>query len=737
MSTDPGTRDDEHLLEAFARRRDREALDALFRRHVDAAFRLAKRVTGNAADAEDAVQAAFVQVMRRSGTFRGRSSARAWLLAIVVNESRQRARSEDRRRAHEDAASAAFVEPSREEVASEEVRALVRDAVDALPEHERLAVSLRYIEDLPFKEVAAVLSVPLGTVHAQVHRGLERLRQTLARGGCALGLGAVIGCLHQAPLEGAPAGLATAVSGTAATAAVGVGIGAGAIAGAAVAALAVVALVAVALREPAPAAAVAAPSGRSWHVAIDGRGDGDGSAARPLDLATAVSASSPARPGDTVWLAAGDYRGPFIAELRGEPDRPITVRARPGERVVLDGAGGSRGYVLTIRGAWTWWQGFEVTDSDRSSGRVSASEGAGAEDVRRASGVALGNDPGEGVGSRVIGLVVHDVLTGIAAWRHALGCELSGNLVFNCGWRTPGGGHGPAITIQNGEGVKRIVGNTWFGGYGAGLLAYGERAPVEGLVIEDNVGWSCPQTPALIGGMLPSRRIVVRRNLFLEPFGAWNPLRLGFAQGAPGEDAVVEDNVLVGGVEVLPSWRSLVFTGNTLMAVDHAWARLGRPPADGWTWDRNVYLGADDPGRFAVEGEAQDLGAWRGRTGFDAASTVADRPGAPLRVVVTPDPYERGRARIVVLAWDRRASVAVDLAAVLTPGARFAIRHVEDWFGTPVVAGRFDGRPVELTLAPRAAAMPLGEDAGTAPRITDPRFHVFIVHATDPPGDPP
>ena len=81
------------------------------------------------------------------------------------------------------------------------------------------------------------------------------------------------------------------------------------------------------------------------HVTPDGKPDGDGTEAKPLDLATALRATDRVKPGDTVWLHAGTYRhakregdgASYDVTLRGSAEQPVVVRARPGERVTIDG----------------------------------------------------------------------------------------------------------------------------------------------------------------------------------------------------------------------------------------------------------------------------------------------------------------------------------------------------------------------------------------------------------------
>ena len=85
----------------------------------------------------------------------------------------------------------------------------------------------------------------------------------------------------------------------------------------------------------------------------------DGSVSSPLDLATALSASSPARPGDTIWLRDGAYVGNFVSDLVGSSSAPIIVRQYPGERAIIDANTSARTTsALTVRGSDTWLLGI-------------------------------------------------------------------------------------------------------------------------------------------------------------------------------------------------------------------------------------------------------------------------------------------------------------------------------------------------------------------------------------------
>jgi RNA polymerase sigma factor (sigma-70 family) len=203
--------DDAALLRAYSEHGDRQAMNVLFARHADAAYRVALRCCRNAADAEDAVQTAFIEVLRHSAKYRGESAVRAWIFGFVVNATRHKAREEGRRAAREERASVSG------EVAPDD-RALqqaVRSAVQELPEHYRLPVWLHYCEGLSSPEVADALSLSENTVRSQLSRGVEELRGALATSGLAISAVSIVGTLATAATESAPATLTASLQGLA------------------------------------------------------------------------------------------------------------------------------------------------------------------------------------------------------------------------------------------------------------------------------------------------------------------------------------------------------------------------------------------------------------------------------------------------------------------------------------------------------------------------------------------
>ena len=177
---------DDELLER-ARRGDAPAYGELVRRHQQVAFRAAYAICGDAAEAEDAAQEAFVKAHGALPRFRAGAPWRPWLLRIVANEARNRRRSAGRR--EHLAVQVAYLGGA-EHGGGPEAAALRADdrarlvaALGRLDAPFRDVVLLRHVLDLSEAECAAVLDCRPGTVKSRLARGLARLREDLAAQG--------------------------------------------------------------------------------------------------------------------------------------------------------------------------------------------------------------------------------------------------------------------------------------------------------------------------------------------------------------------------------------------------------------------------------------------------------------------------------------------------------------------------------------------------------------------------
>jgi RNA polymerase sigma-70 factor (ECF subfamily) len=152
--------------------------------HDEAAYNLARWLTGNDHDARDVVQEAYLRAYQFFSGFRG-GDGRAWLLAIVRNTCYtwlERNRGREGAVSFDEEAHGAVTPPDGPEASAlrqEDVGSL-RRALDELPPEFREAIVLRELEGLSYKEIAAVVGVPLGTVMSRLARARERLHQRLA-----------------------------------------------------------------------------------------------------------------------------------------------------------------------------------------------------------------------------------------------------------------------------------------------------------------------------------------------------------------------------------------------------------------------------------------------------------------------------------------------------------------------------------------------------------------------------
>ncbi|MFP5071526.1 RNA polymerase sigma factor [Pseudonocardia nantongensis] len=171
---------DEPTLVARAQDGDVRAFEELARRHQEALFRVAVRVLGQRADAEDALQEALIDAWRRIGTFRGDSAFSTWMYRIVTHRCTALLRR--RRRTvplpEDDAPGAELLagagSPERAAEMDAELRALSR-AVAGLPDDQRTCWVLRELEGLGYAEIAQITRASETAVRGRIHRARTSL----------------------------------------------------------------------------------------------------------------------------------------------------------------------------------------------------------------------------------------------------------------------------------------------------------------------------------------------------------------------------------------------------------------------------------------------------------------------------------------------------------------------------------------------------------------------------------
>ncbi len=167
------------------------AFRELVENHKRALFNLAYDLLGNAADAEDISQEAFIKVYRSIGDFRGEAQLGSWMYRIVVNLCLNRRRKkalsamELRESFEEDEQHPAT--PASDYAADPEktteaaiMRQHLRRALGGLSPQQKTIFVLRHDEDLPLAEISQMLKISEGTVKSQLFRGLRKLQEALA-----------------------------------------------------------------------------------------------------------------------------------------------------------------------------------------------------------------------------------------------------------------------------------------------------------------------------------------------------------------------------------------------------------------------------------------------------------------------------------------------------------------------------------------------------------------------------
>ena len=168
------------------------AFGALIRRYEKEIYNFLARFTGDATLAEDLFQETFLQLHLSAATFDQSKRLKPWLFTIAANKARDAMRSrsrrmtapldatvagtQDERTTYGDLMPADIPAPS-ESLMNLEDRQAVESIVSQMPEHLRTVLVLSYFSDMPYKEIADVLNVPLGTVKSRLHAAIAQFAE--------------------------------------------------------------------------------------------------------------------------------------------------------------------------------------------------------------------------------------------------------------------------------------------------------------------------------------------------------------------------------------------------------------------------------------------------------------------------------------------------------------------------------------------------------------------------------
>jgi len=159
---------------------DVQMFELIMRRHNERIYRTVRAILRDEAEAEDAMQAAYLHAYQHLRDFEGRASFATWLTRIAIHEALGRRRRGLRVAPDEQEPDLPAPARSPEEGAADvETRELLARAIDALPKHFRVVFVLRQVQELSIEETAECLGIPAATVKTRLHRARALLRRTL------------------------------------------------------------------------------------------------------------------------------------------------------------------------------------------------------------------------------------------------------------------------------------------------------------------------------------------------------------------------------------------------------------------------------------------------------------------------------------------------------------------------------------------------------------------------------
>lgn len=203
--------DDWELLQEYAKHRSEAAFTELVQRHLNWVYSAALRQVGDPHLAEDVTQAVFVLLARKAGSLRRGTILPGWLFRTTRFVAARAVRTERRRKAREQAASAMIPTSTPfddNENLWNQLAPHLDQAVAALSETDRSAVLLRFYEQKPLREVGQQLGMGEEAAKKRVSRAVEKMREFLTRRGVVLGGAGLIAVLAEQTVQAAPATLA-------------------------------------------------------------------------------------------------------------------------------------------------------------------------------------------------------------------------------------------------------------------------------------------------------------------------------------------------------------------------------------------------------------------------------------------------------------------------------------------------------------------------------------------------
>ncbi|MDF0533742.1 RNA polymerase sigma factor RpoE [Shewanella sp. A32] len=184
-----GQTSDQQLVERV-QRGDKNAFNLLVQKYQGKVINLISRYVRNQADVADVAQEAFIKAYRALPNFRGESAFYTWLYRIAVNTAKNHLVSQGRRAPANDVdadeaeyydgsdALKEFASPERL-MLSDEIKKVVFDTLESLPEELKMAISLRELDGMSYEDIANIMDCPVGTVRSRIFRAREAIDKKL------------------------------------------------------------------------------------------------------------------------------------------------------------------------------------------------------------------------------------------------------------------------------------------------------------------------------------------------------------------------------------------------------------------------------------------------------------------------------------------------------------------------------------------------------------------------------
>lgn len=178
MTEDRSAQEDQQLMARIAMR-DADAFRQLADRHMQRAMRFTQRMTGNRQQAEDIVQEAFEVIWKQAPDWRPDARFTSWFHRVLLNLTYQRFR--DRHRFYHEIDMGADEDSDTAEqtlIAAQEQRD-IQSVLDTMPERQRVAITLFYLEELSQREACEIMEISEGALESLLSRGRAFLRRRL------------------------------------------------------------------------------------------------------------------------------------------------------------------------------------------------------------------------------------------------------------------------------------------------------------------------------------------------------------------------------------------------------------------------------------------------------------------------------------------------------------------------------------------------------------------------------